>query len=52
MVSVLSSDVLKNVLSRTVLNWRALWPANIHHMVTHHFIYKNIMKNMSQALLK
>lgn len=42
---MLSSDTLKSVLSRRVLNSRALWPAKIRHMVIHHFIYKNIMKN-------
>ena len=40
-----SSDTLKNILSRTALNSRVVWPAKIHHMVIHHFIYKNIMKN-------
>lgn len=40
-----SSDTLKNILSRTVLNSRVLRPAKIYRMVIHHFIYKNIMKN-------
>lgn len=42
---MLSADTLKNVLSRTVMNSRAVWSAKSCRIVIHRLIYKNIMKN-------
>lgn len=47
---MLLSDTLGNVLSRAMLYLRALWPAVICLMVSHHFIYKNTIKNYVTGL--